>query len=148
MEVSGFSVEPPASASLFSTNFFCSEECCDAALDFIENFESSEVFPVDSTRGAVDDLPVLDKLVDGEPSGARSRTLLSNERSSFGLLLNWVRCTTVGFELSRAIESFLVVLGGIAGIVDMASRPLGVWLLDSASTTDELEAGISIHSSG
>lgn len=89
IEVSGFSVEPPRSAIFFSASFLCSEECCDIPLEFIENLESSDVFPVDSTRSAVDDLPVLERLVDGEPSAAtaESSTPLSRE-SRFGLLLN------------------------------------------------------------
>jgi hypothetical protein len=64
MEVRGFSVEPPPSASFFSTSFLCSEECCDTAFEFIENLESRDVFPVDSILGAVDDFPILDKLVE------------------------------------------------------------------------------------
>jgi hypothetical protein len=148
MEVRGVSVEPPPSASFFSANFLCSEECCDIAFDFMENLESSEVFPVDSTRGAVDDLPVLETLVDWESSGAitESSAIFSRERI-FGLFLNWVRCTTVGLELSNAAESFLAVLVGIGGIVDMRFTPLGVWLRERVSTIDEPEAKVLIHSS-
>ena len=88
----------------------------------------------------LDDLPVLDRLVDEESSGATVKLSASLSReSSFGLFLNWVRCTTVGLELSRAIESFLAVLGAICGIVE-GLMPLGVWLLESDSTTEEPEA--------
>jgi hypothetical protein len=146
MEVSGFSVEPPPSASFFSASFLCSEECCDTPFDVIENLESSDVFPVDSTRGAVDDLLVLERLVDGEPLGAiiESGTPLSSE-SSFGRLLNWVRCTTVGFGLSRAIESFRAVPEDIGGMGVIELRPFGVWLLDNDSTTEDPEAE-TLHS--
>jgi hypothetical protein len=103
--------------------------------------ESSDVFPVDSTLGAVDDLPVLERLVDREPSRGtmESRTPLSRE-SNFGRFLNWVRCTTVGFESRRAIESFLAVLGVVGEVEGIGLKLLGVWLLGEDSTTDELEA--------
>ena len=108
--------------------------------DFAENLESSEVLPVDSTRGAVDDFPILEKLVNGETSGATVELSASLSRdNSFGLLLNWVRCTTVGLELSKAIESFLAVLGAICGITK-GLMPLGIWLLEGDSTTEEPEA--------
>jgi hypothetical protein len=148
MEVRRFSVEPPPSASLFSTSFLCSEECCETAFEFIENLESSEVLPVDSTRGVLDDFPILERLVDWESSGTimESGVALSREMS-FGLFLNWVRCTTVGLELRRAMDNFLAVEGGIGGIVDARFRPFGVWLLESDSTMDEPDAKFSIHSS-
>jgi hypothetical protein len=59
-----------------------SEECCDMPFDFNENFESREVFPVDSPGRGNDDLPlfVLDPgLVHGEASGVISRTPRSME---------------------------------------------------------------------
>lgn len=143
--VSEFSFEPPPpSASFFSASFLFSEECCDAAFEFMENFESSEVFPVDSTLGGVDDLPVLERLVDGEPSWATSIAPLSRE-STLGRLLNWARCTTVvGLELRIARESFLAILGGIGGI---EPKPLGSWDRECDSTADAVEAGGSIHRS-
>lgn len=89
MEVRRFSFEPPPSANLLSASFLCSEECCDIGFDFIENLESAEVLPVDSIRGMLDDLPVLDRLVDEESSGATVKLSASLSReSSFGLFLN------------------------------------------------------------
>lgn len=54
--VRAFSCEPPPS----TWSFLFSEECWDSPFELIEIFESSEVFPVDSTLGAVDDLPLLE----------------------------------------------------------------------------------------
>jgi hypothetical protein len=147
MGVSEFSFEPPPSASFFSASFLFSEECCDIPFDFIENFESSEVLPVDSILGGLDDLPRLERLVDGEPSGTISITPLSRE-ITLGRLLNWARCTTVvGLELRRAMESFLAVLEDIGETGEIGPRPLGVWDGVSESTTDAVEADSSIHRS-
>jgi hypothetical protein len=62
------------------TTFLFSEECCDTPLDFDENFESREVFPVDSPGRGMDDFPLLELdsgLVGGEGSVVISITPLS-----------------------------------------------------------------------
>lgn len=68
--------------------FLLSEECCDAALDFAENFESNDVFPVDCL-GTEDLLLLLldSALLEGDDSGVSSSTTLSMEMT-LGLLLN------------------------------------------------------------
>jgi hypothetical protein len=53
----------------------------------------------------------------------------------------------VGLEVRRAIESFLAVVGGTDNMGEASLRQLGGWLLQSDSTTDELEARISIRQS-
>jgi hypothetical protein len=75
-----FSLEPPSPVACLEVAFLFSEECCEAPLDFNENFESREVFPVDSPGRGIDDLPllVLDSgLVGGELSAVTSMTPLS-----------------------------------------------------------------------
>ena len=78
--------------------FLFSDECCEPTFDFEENFESSEVLPVESPGLGIDDFPLfrLDSaLVEGEPSGVISKTPLSKD-IGLGRLLNCVRRTTVG----------------------------------------------------
>lgn len=53
----------------------------------------------------------------------------------------------MGLEVRRAIESFLAVVGGIDNMGEASLRQLGGWLLQNDSTTDELEARISIRQS-
>lgn len=53
----------------------------------------------------------------------------------------------MGLEVRRAIESFLAVVGGTDNMGEASLRQLGGWLLQSDSTTDELEARISIRQS-
>jgi hypothetical protein len=77
-----FSFDPPSPVVCFETTFLFSEECCDMPFDFEENFESREVFPVDSPSRGNDDLPLLlldSGLVGGEASGTISATPLSME---------------------------------------------------------------------
>jgi hypothetical protein len=60
--------------------FLFSEECCDTPLEFDENFESREVFPVDSPGRGIDDFPLLELdwgLIDGEGSCIISMAPLS-----------------------------------------------------------------------
>lgn len=88
MGVRMFSFDPPSIVGCLVVAFLLSEECCDATLDFAENFESRDVFPVDC-RGT-DDLPLLltdSALVEGEDSGVSSVIPLSTEMT-LGLLLN------------------------------------------------------------
>lgn len=86
--MSAFSLEPPSVVACLTAAFLLSEECCDAALDFAENFESSDVLPVD-WFGTEDLLPLLldPALLEGDDSGVSSTMPLSKEMT-LGLLLN------------------------------------------------------------
>jgi len=98
MGVRGVSLGLPSLAPRL-TAFLFSEECCDAHFDFCENFESSDVFPVESPGLGMEDLPLPDSaLVDGEDgeagedSGVISKTPRSREiEMILGRLLNFAR---------------------------------------------------------
>jgi hypothetical protein len=89
-------------------------------LEFVENLESKDVFPVESPGLGMDDFPLLilelPADVEGDPSGETSTTSLSRE-IMLGRLLNCVRWTTVGSScpLDRARESFRRRPGGLVG---------------------------------
>ena len=118
-------------------------------MDFIESFESSDVFPVDSPGLGIDDFPLLDSpaLVEGEPSVVTSSIPLSMDMT-LGRLLNCVRWTTVGCSscpFRRAIDSFLPSPVGLAGGDDAGGKSA----MEALDTMDNesVEYGTSVDES-